>query len=236
VLGNLPSPSVYEQEYAYWPWGRLIKITTDYVAERAEYGASVLDYMCGTGFLLNEIALRRPDLRLFGCSLGREYIDYAHQKYPHLEVVLHNALDFQPPVRPQIVICTAGLHHLSRAEQPVFLRKVAEELCEGGLFLVGEELVADYQNEQQRQEAVVDLSYSLLRYAIRQGAPKPILEAAVGVLAADLLEVEEFKTSLVKLKALLDQSFAVDAVQKTWPFGVETFGDFLFSLSRKRSV
>ena len=63
---NMPPPDTYELEYFFWPWGRLLEEVAEYVINKAPQEGFVLDYMCGTGFLLHHIGIRRSDLILAG--------------------------------------------------------------------------------------------------------------------------------------------------------------------------
>lgn len=51
-MQNLPDPDVYEQEYTFLPWGRLIDEVVVYVSGNARKDGAVLDLMCGPGYLL----------------------------------------------------------------------------------------------------------------------------------------------------------------------------------------
>src|SRR5882724_10331556 len=77
----MPSPEVYEAEYLYWPWGKLINWCAEWVVRSISDGGTVFDYMCGTGYLLALIQKKRPDLQLFGCDIEPPFVDYAHRNY-----------------------------------------------------------------------------------------------------------------------------------------------------------
>ena len=225
---KLPSAHVYEQEYMYWPWGRLLEAVADWVSSNAPQSAFLLDYMCGTAHLLNRISHARPDLTLAGCSLTSAYIDFAQREYPNIDVVLEDALAYRPKQSPEITICTAGLHHLERHKQPTFLEKTASELVPGGYFLLGEELIAEYGSEKTRRLAVVEMCSALLEHAIESDAPHDLLAAASDVLANDLLERGEFKTCQSQIHDMLERHYVVEQVRQTWPSDTTRFGDFLF--------
>jgi hypothetical protein len=233
VLPALPPPEVYEEEYCYWPWGGVIDITAEWVRAHANHSSIVLDYMCGTGFLLNQLSRHRPDLILSGRSLTPAYITYANQKYPHLDIRLEDALTYDPPTPPDIVVCTAGLHHLDRGLQPVFIAKVASELSAGKYLLLGEELIRPYQGEVDRRLAVLELWTELMAYAIKKEATPEVIKAAGDGLVNDLYERGEFKFTYDQVIELLKPHFDVDSVTAVWPGSNYKFGDFLF-VCRKR--
>lgn len=40
---RMPEPLVYEQEYVYWPWGKLLGVAADWVEAHAPRSAVVVD-------------------------------------------------------------------------------------------------------------------------------------------------------------------------------------------------
>ena len=115
---RMPEPAVYELEYQFWPWGRLLARVASWVHSHAPQNGVIVDYMCGTGYLLNDLLARRSDLQAAGCSITESYIDYARMRYPRIHVSLCDAMIFEPISSPDIILCTAGLHHLARELQP----------------------------------------------------------------------------------------------------------------------
>lgn len=233
TIPKLPRPSDYELEYDFWPWGDLVAAVVKRVQNTFPAGEAVCDYMCGTGFLLNGIFRVRPDLRLRGCSLDEDYINYGKKKYPNIHLEIADALVWKPSTRSDAIICTAGLHHLERVRQPHFIAKVASELVQGEMFLLGEELIDDYGNEAERRQAVQSLSTRLLHHLGEVRAPHPVVQAAIDVFENDYFERGEYKTTYKKLIRMLKPSFSVESVEHFWPRDDSAIGDFLFVCRRK---
>lgn len=211
-------PNIYEMEYVYWPWGDLIEAVVRLVTRLAPPHGCVLDYMCGTGYLLGQIARSRSDLRLIGCSLGRQdYIAYGVDKYPQTELFHADALAFVPRVVPNLITCTGGLHHLRPEDRHAFLSKVTAELEPGGWLIVGEEVLSPYVDEGSRRAAALELNSDVLRYSIAHDAPVEVLQAGVDVLRGDLLQLDEYKLTEEGLRNLLDSFIPIAAVERTWP-------------------
>jgi SAM-dependent methyltransferase len=229
---KLPPPGVYEQEFAYWPWGGLLEQAAELVAGFAPRDAYVIDYMCGTGFLLERIRVRRPDLALEGCDTSATYVHFARERYPRVHVACADARELRPPRSPAIVVCTAGLHHLDRHDQPQFIAKVAAELQPGGYFVIGEELIGGFRDERERRRAVIGMCSALLEYIVDAGAPVSVIEAATDVLCNDLLERGEYKVSEAGLRALLKGTFVIDTFDRIWPSETSPFGDVLIACRR----
>jgi SAM-dependent methyltransferase len=230
---RMPTPEIYELEYAYFAWGMLLRSAAEHVAREAPAGAKVVDYMCGTGYLLGCIHARRPDLRLAGCSLDpRSYVSYGSSRFPAIEIRYQDALEYTVPERPDVVICTGGLHHLPRSMQPRFVTKVASELPPAGLFVVGEELIGAYRTEAERKRRALEMNLQLLDGLLDREAPAEVLDAACELLGNDLLERGEYKISMDELAALLAPHFTTEAIESFWPSG-PTIGDVLL-LARRR--
>jgi 2-polyprenyl-3-methyl-5-hydroxy-6-metoxy-1,4-benzoquinol methylase len=68
---TMPDPELYEQEFDYWPWGNLLQQITEWTVANAPTATSILDYMCGTGYLLNSISALRKDLSVTGCDIAQ---------------------------------------------------------------------------------------------------------------------------------------------------------------------
>jgi len=214
------------------PWGILIERVIKWVAEHAPKNAVVLDYMCGTGYLLNQIATLRSDLILYGCSLDANYIAYANTKYPTLDITCQDAFCYQPSKDPDIIICTAGLHHISIDKQPLFLEKIALELPKSAYLLLGEILIREHTNEKSRALAALDLGTALVNHCLCIEAPERVTQAAFQVLYNDVFLTDEYKRSYTQIMTMLQNHFVVERTEQTWPLDTKAFGDFLFFCKR----
>lgn len=233
VVSELPSAETYEQEYKYWPWGKLINKIKDWVIINAPNSCYIIDYMCGTGYLLNEIADIRKDLKIEGCSITPDYIDYAKKKYTNIKVFLKDVMEFEISMQPSVIIATGGLHHLDINKQNRFIEKVSSELNSGDYFILGEEVIRNYNNMKSRQLAVIELSMNLIQEVINSSASEDVVEAAVDLLKNDLFERGEYKTSLENLCIMLESNFNIEKIEKTWPLNKEPYGDYIFIAKRK---
>lgn len=230
---GLPSSArLYEREYDYWPWGKVISFVASWIEANAPKSARVLDYMCGTGFLLHKVMNSRPDLDCYGCSLIDEYITFAKQAYPEIAFEGCDARKYVPPKPPDIVLCTAGLHHLPYEEQAGFVAKVASELAPGRWFVIGEELVAPSNHEEGRRLAALDLLVEAIKYMIAKRSPPDVLGTATEVLKADLT-LQEYKLDRDRLMRMLAPFFVVQSVERLWPAEEKGFGDFVFICCRR---
>jgi SAM-dependent methyltransferase len=82
-------------------------------------GAStVLDVGCGSGFIVNFLARRYPNIQFHAIDFG-DGIDYAIQfskthKIKNIKYVKEDFLDWDTPVVYDTVICTGVLHHIPK--------------------------------------------------------------------------------------------------------------------------
>ncbi len=220
-------PAVYEGEYIYWPWARLIDATERWIETHAPHSATVVDYMCGTGFLLSRTRVVRPDLACFGCDLDPAFIDYGLGRYRGLQLTAQSVFDFVPPKRPDVIVCTGGLHHLPRDRRLAFLRKCAEELSSDGVILIGEEVIGEHTGGASRRAAVLKLYFAMLERIIAAEAPPEVLGSATTAMRKELLEDGTSKDSLSELRAMLERGLVVEDLQRTWPAAPQPYGDYL---------
>ena len=230
ATATLPSAEVYELECDVLPWARVLAAAVDWVTEHAGWGWHVVDYMCGTGRLLYDVSTRRPDLRLAGCTLDpKSYVDYANRRIRGAPVTYCDAFAYAPASAPDIILCTGGLHHLCRADQPRLIAKVAAELRPGGWFIVGEEVIGAFANEVERRRAVLELFGGLASWSVAESAPDSVLSAVMDILRNDLFERGEYKTHLEALRSMLESHFTIEEVVPVWT-GVdsaERYGDYV---------
>lgn len=230
----LPEAHTYEQEYIFWPWGALIRHAEELICAQAKIGAHVLDYMCGTGHLLGAVRRRRQDLQLEGCDSHAAYIGYARAHHPNIVLHFADCRYFEPETAPDVICCTAGLHHLPFVDQVSFIKKISKNADKDTLFIIGEEFLPEYSDSTTRRLAAVHLNVDLIEYAIAKQGPNEVVEAAIDVLRNDVLQLEEFKRSKSDWRNVLLEELVVVEEIITWT-GPSGGGDVLF-ICQKRSA
>jgi len=230
-MKELPNPETYEQEYKYMPWGKLIAEVIDTVVKEAPQHGSILDLMCGTGYMLGEISRRRDDLWISGVDINKEFISAAknsrslHHAYVNLDC--DNALYWKNDSKYNIVTCTAGLHHLSYESQTPFLKSIPDRMRPNGIFICADPMIDDFSSEKVRKIASAKLGYEYLLATVNAGAPDAIIKAALDVLHNDVMGFE-YKTSVKKLEPMLREIFSDVKTTKTWPDKESEYGDYYF--------
>jgi len=229
-MKSLPSSEVYEKEFLYLPWGRLISEVLEYTITNAPKNASVLDLMCGPGYLLGKIGEQRPDLKLKGVDIDRDFIDFAKQKYPQVEfeeadlrtTALHGTYG--------TVICTAGLHHLQYDLQERFLTAVKSLLAPDGFAIIADPYVDNYTTELERKISAAKLGYEYLVATMKNGGDEDVQKACIDIMHNDVLGFE-FKSSIKKIEPSMKGIFTHVERHKTWPDFTSEFGDYYFILN-----
>lgn len=230
-MQNLPSAEVYEKEFRYMPWGTLIHDVEDYVIKNAPQNAKLLDVLCGPGYLLGKLKEMRQDLVCHGVDLESEFINYAKQKYPTITFEVADAFSFDTSNLYDVVLVTAGLHHLPFEQQEKFIEKVSGWVKPEGFVIIGDPYIDDYTNESERKIGGARLGYEYLVATIKNGGTQDVIDAAIQVLINDV-KLVEWKSSIVKNTPMFKKYFSHVEMYKTWPKDETGYGDYYFILRK----
>lgn len=226
-MNELPTASVYEQEFEFFPWGKLIEEVLDHICQHAPQNGKILDLMCGPGYLLGKIQESRPDLELFGVDMNEEFINHAQQQYQNITFETADILKWKTSNTFDLVVCTAGVHHLQYHEQGPFVSKIPLLLADKGKAIFADPLTEDYSTESERKQAAAKLGYEYLLATIQKKAPEDIIKAAIDIMYNDVMGFE-YKTSLDKMHNILKKTFSKVSTRKVWPKTESTYGDYYF--------
>jgi SAM-dependent methyltransferase len=232
-MKGLPDSKIYEQELEYWPYIRSWKKVFEYVCQNTPANGSVVDLMCGPGYLLGKIASARKDLTLKGVDIDERYIPYAKEKYPHIDFVRGDVLTWKPENTFDVVLCTGSLHHIPYDQQEDAVRRMFVLAKPDGLVLISDSYIDDYLNEVERKSAAAKLGYEYLRATIQNKAPESVIEPTIEILWNDVF-MKEFKTSLKKRLPIFEKYSDTIETLKTWPDPGSEYGDYI-SICRKAS-
>src|SRR3989338_6757964 len=185
----MPHTDTYEQELLYMPWKRMTKEVAETVCRMARHKSNILDLMCGTGYLLGQIKLCRPDLNLWGVDLNNDFVKYAKSKYSGrkgIEFVQGDVLNMKPfhCEGDLAVLCTGGLHHLPYENQPDLLGVISHLLEERtGFVIIADPCIDDYSTEKERQIAAAKLGYEYLIATLENGGPAEVIKATADLIS-----------------------------------------------------
>ena len=137
-MKQLPEAETYERGLAYWPYRTSLQKVLEKVVSSAPRDGTLLDIMCGPGYLLGEIAKKRGDLSLAGIDIDERYVEYARNMYPGCTVIKGDVLNDKPFVGVDVVICTGSIHHIPYAQQPDAIKNIASMVKRDGLVIISD--------------------------------------------------------------------------------------------------
>lgn len=226
-MKQLPEAEVYEKGLRYWPYRKSLDLVLNHVVVHAPRYGSLLDVMCGPGYLLGQIAQDRPDLNLKGVDIDERYVSYGREAYPKTSFEQGDILSWSPASQFDVVVCTGAVHHIPYEQQEAAIANIASFVKPGGLAIISDCYIDPYRNEAERKIAAARLGYEYLAETIRSGAPDDVVEWTADILRNDVL-MHEFKPSLAKRIPMLVRHFSEMTTFKPWP--IESgpgYGDYV---------
>ncbi len=225
-MERLPEADIYEQELEYMPYKESLRVMLDYISQRAPRNGSLLDLMCGPGYLLGKIAEKRKDLELLGVDNDERYIIHSRERYPHIPFEQGDVLIWRPDKLYDVVTCTGALHHIQYEKQEEVVRKMASMVKKDGFVLISDCYIDRYTNDAERKNAAARLGYEYLIATKKNGASEDVIKETRDILYNDVL-MKEYKTSFIK-RVLIFEKFSknIDNL-KVWPESVSDYGDYI---------
>lgn len=226
-MKELPQAETYEEGLEYWPYRTSLTTVIEHICEFDPPGASLLDVMCGPGYLLGKIKERRPDLSLSGVDINDRYVSYGQKTYPEVTFEKGDVLNWKPKEKFDIVVCTGSVHHIPYDLQEGALANIASMAKPGALVVISDCYVDDYSTEAERKQAAAKLGYEYIRETIANGGSNKVIEWTIDILWNDVL-MQEFKPSFEKRIPLLEKCFAEVKTIKSWPNDTPPgYGDYV---------
>ncbi|MEK6927251.1 MAG: class I SAM-dependent methyltransferase [Nanoarchaeota archaeon] len=225
----LPPAQTYERELEFMPYRDSIHRVVGIITRHAPKSGTVLDLMCGPGYLLGLVSRTRPDLSLQGVDIDPEYIKHARQKYPEHNFQLKDVLEYGSAEHFDVIACTGALHHIPYKRQEEVIQRMAYWLNPSGTAILSDCYIGDYSTEKERKLEAARLGYEYLKETIKNGAPDDVIQATADIISNDVLADGEFKTSLAKRLPLMQKYFHNKiTTTRSWPrFARDNMGDFI---------
>ncbi|TAK95453.1 class I SAM-dependent methyltransferase [Patescibacteria group bacterium] len=224
-MKELPISETYEQELLYMPYKKSLAQVLETICAQAPVNGTLLDLMCGPGYLLGQIAEKRKDLHLLGVDSDARYVDFSKAKYPGIDFEVGDILAWKPKELFDVVICTGSVHHIPYEKQDEAVARIASMVKPGGFCIISDCHIDDYSNEQERKLAAAKLGYEYLRATIANGAPEDVVAATIDILHNDVM-MDEFKTSVERRMPVYQKYFSEVELSKTWPDTDSQYGDY----------
>ena len=223
----LPSAQLYEEELRFMPYRDSLAWVESLVSPHTPINGTLLDLMCGPGYLLGRIKQVRKDISAIGVDIDERYVDYGNRKYPGIRFEVGDVEKWQPKGQHDLVLCTGALHHIPYDNQERLLERIPSMMKPDGFFILSDCYVDDYSNESERKLAAAKLGYEYLRETIKNGAPKEVIQTLIDILQNDVM-MDEFKTSIVKRLPILRKIFTNVHLRKVWPIDERSeYGDYI---------
>ena len=226
-------PELYQEALRHWPCTAALETVVNFVIGRARKGGRLADVMCGSGYLLGEIAKVRPDLSLLGVDIDPRYVSYGREKYPGISFEEGNVLSWHPSEAFDVVLCTGALHHIAYDEQELAIANIAAATKPGGLAPISDCYIDPYKNEMQRRLGALRLGTAYAEYALKSRASKEVIDETLDIQRRDV-HGEEFKTSIALREPVLKKYFRRVNTLQTWPLEppklsepLKLFGDYV---------
>ena len=125
----------------------ITRLCARFAAQAAQSGTSVYDLGCSTCSTLIEVNKYRgeKELKLVGCDPSADMLDKAGEKIADLaNFELHQCTAQEAELKnASVVIMNFTLQFIPREERPAILKKIADALPEGGLFVFSEKIDTD---------------------------------------------------------------------------------------------
>lgn len=224
---DMPVPETYEAGLQYWPYRLSLAKVLEAIQVTTLPGATVLDIMCGPGYLLGQLCKAYPSLRLTGVDIEEQYIDFGRRRYPNVSFEVGDVCTWRSTDGFSTVVCTGALHHVPYGNQGAAIRNISRMVKPGGVVIISDCYVDEYANETERRLAAAKLGDAYLRETIRAGAPPDVLAWTADITKNDVCG-EEFKPCLRDRVPLLGAAFKNIQTFRVWPEESGTgYGDYI---------
>jgi len=227
----LPKAETYNNENDFMPWGELIDKLVNLVCTKTPKDSTVLDLMCGTGFLIKKIKEQRPDLQITGIDINEDYIKFALDNMKDVNFICADTMDWPVDGKYDLVLCTGGIHHIGFKRQQSLLIKMKGLLSNNGVCITADPFIGNYVDERSRKLAANELGSEYIRATIEKDAPRDVVKAAIDILDRDIALDGEYKTSIDKFKKIAKNVFSTIEMHKVWPKTESEYGDYYFILT-----
>lgn len=108
----------------------------DFLLEKIQDDASILDLACGPGNVSQYLRRHRPRLEITGVDISEEMIDIARTKIPDGKFIVNDICEVQFNTKFDCVICAFGIPYLDLKETAQVIGKIRQTLNGNGCFYV----------------------------------------------------------------------------------------------------
>ena len=105
----------------------------------------VIDIGCGTGPVTQRIAKTNPNVSIYGIDVDEKFLSYARKNTdPRIKYIYSDVLSYKHPNLVHVISSGGFHHHISKQKVNQYLKKIYDNLCPGGVYLVCDEFISEY--------------------------------------------------------------------------------------------
>lgn len=137
----------------------------------------ILDLGCGPGRITKLVAnsIRDFDYSVTGLDISEGFIAIANKNNTDEKITFINQDFIESDLDESsfdVIFLQGFYHHIDPQERPVFLEKTKQLLKDGGLIILGDEYIPDYNTEEERVVNVAGLYAYVIASALRSNSPE----------------------------------------------------------------
>lgn len=153
-----------------------IHIADEYIAQAIskkvtpEQRAEIVEVGCGPGRILPIIYHKNQGINLTGIDADPVFVEYAKKKLKEIPINIYTSRveDYTHPTKVDIFYSQGFHHHIPRGKPlQTYLRKLHQQLKSNGYYIVGDEFIAEYYNNQEREINLVLWYSHIISHAFR---------------------------------------------------------------------
>lgn len=178
--------------------------------ERSE----VVEIGCGPARILPVVLSINPTIRLTGLDVDFDFLEYARNRVKDtpIKIIESDIVNYSHPIPVDIFYSEGFHHHIAKGKTVQdYLKNVHHQLKEGGYYIVGDEFIAEYKNEAERDMKLVLWYCHIIANAMKNGFDYLAREEAKTLLD-DIYESKNqcfFKTER-QIELVLDNAKIMD--------------------------
>jgi phospholipid N-methyltransferase len=189
----------YHEFEIYHPFYKeMVRLIIKKIKEHAHvhYTTRILEVGAGTGIFTKYLSQLR-DVEITAIEPDKNCVMFLHNTFAskkNVKIVQDNAITFKPEHTYDMIISTFSHHHIPPTSAAAFLQNMHSSLRENGVYIVGDELVSHYTNEQERKISLLRY-HSTIVYLAKQFGYPDVAELEIQSLLSGIYQIGEFKRS-----------------------------------------
>lgn len=139
------------------------------IKEYAPPSAEIVELGCGPGRVLSLVSAIE-DINITGVEPDQQFADYARElvNKPNVQIITSNAEQYQHPKKADIFYSQGVHHHVPKGVSTYnYLRNISNSLKDYGIYILSDEFLTHYTNEEDREKKTVIWHAHIITDAIK---------------------------------------------------------------------